>query len=530
MAPRGDGESTAPEVSMIQTTRSALGVTALFLAVVLLSTFPAQLAAAPEGQMNFAAHVTLAPRWLDPAETESAITPFMVLYGIHDALVKPMPSGLTTPSLAESWTVSKDSLAYEFVLRNGVKFHNGDPVTADDVKFSFERYHGGAAKLLKERVKEVRVIDPRRVRFVLKEPWPDFLTFYGTTATGAGWVVPKKYVEKVGDTGFQKAPIGAGPYRFVSVNPGIELVLEAFEGYWRKAPSVKRIVLKSVPDETTRAAALKRGEVDVAYFLNGPIAEDVRRTAGLKLMAVRTNSVFFLDFVEQWDPKSPWHDQRVRLAASLAIDRKAINEAEALGFSGLTGNIVPRHMEFALPIEPHPYDPKRAKQLLTEAGYPNGFDAGDITPNPPYFSMAEAIGTNLGAVGIKVRLRTLERAAFLTAWGEKKLKGIVLGAQGAGGNAATRIEGVATRNGTYAYGVLPEVEDLFLRQARELDRKRREEMLHQIQRILHERVVFAPIWENGFIRGVGSRAEEPALSLIPAFPYAAPLEDLRLKK
>jgi peptide/nickel transport system substrate-binding protein len=130
---------------MIQTARSALGVTALFLAVVLLSTFPAQLAAAPEGQMNFAAHVTLAPRWLDPAETESAITPFMVLYGIHDALVKPMPSGLTTPSLAESWTVSKDNLAYEFVLRNGVKFHNGDPVTADDVKFSFERYHGGAA-------------------------------------------------------------------------------------------------------------------------------------------------------------------------------------------------------------------------------------------------------------------------------------------------------------------------------------------------------------------------------------------------
>ncbi len=160
----------------------------------------------------------------------------------------------------------------------------------------------------------------------------------------------------------------------------------------------------------------------------------------------------------------------MRLAASLAIDRKAINEAEALGFSGLTGNIVPRHMEFALPIEPHPYDPKRFKQLLTEAGYPTGFDAGDITPNPPYFSMAEAIGTNLGAVGIKVQLGGSWRHLALTAWGDKKLKGIVLGAQGAGGNAATRIEGVATRNGTYAYGVLPEVEDLFLRQARELDR------------------------------------------------------------
>jgi peptide/nickel transport system substrate-binding protein len=365
---------------------------------------------------------------------------------------------------------------------------------------------------------------------VLKEPWPDFLTFYGTTATGAGWVVPRKYVEKVGDDGFKKAPIGAGPYRLVGQTPGIEMTLEAFDGYWRKVPAVKRLVLKSVPDETTRAAALKRGEVDIAYFLNGPIAEDVRRTPGLKLTAVRTNTVFFLDFVDQWDPKSPWHDRRVRQAASLAIDRKAINDAEALGFSGLTGNIVPRHMEFALSFEADPYDPKRARELLAEAGYAKGFDAGDLTPNPPYFSMAEAIANNLGAVGIRARVRTLERATFLTLWGEKKLRGIVLGAQGAGGNAATRIEGLATRNGTYAYGVLPEVEDLFQRQAKELDRKKREDLLHQIQRILHDRVVFAPVWENGFIRGVGPRVEEPALTLVPAFPYAAPLEELRLKR
>src|SRR2546427_7517534 len=509
--------------------------------VLLLSiwTFPAPVrtaegadpaAAGPDGQMVWAVHVTLAPRWLDPGETESAITPFMVLYAIHDALVKPMPAGLNTPSLAESWSMSPDGTSYEFVLRQGAKFHNGDPVTAEDVKFSFERYRGGAAKLLKDKVKDVQVVDARRVRFQLKEPWPDFMTFVGTTATGVGWIVPKKYVERVGDEGFKKVPIGAGPYRFVSSTPGVELVLEAFEGYWRKVPSVKRLILKSVPDETTRAAALKRGEVDIAYFLNGPVAEDVRRPPGLKPAAVRTNAVFFLDFAEQWAPKSPWHDRRLRLAASLAIDRKAINEAEALGSSGLTGNIVPRHMEFALPIDPHPYDPKRAKQLLAEAGYPNGFDGGDLTPNPPYFSMAEAVSTNLGAVGIRTRVRTMERAAFLTAWREKKLRGIVLGAQGAGGNAATRIEGMATRGGMYAYGVLPEVEDLFQRQARGLDRKKRDELLHHGQGRLHERVVFAAIWENGFIRGVGSRAEEPALTLIPAFPYSAPFEDLRLKK
>src|SRR5204862_1758826 len=134
----------------------------------------------------------------------------MILYALHDALVKPMPGNAMAPSLAESWSVSKDGLVYEFVLRAGAKFHNGEPVTADDVKFSFERYRGGSAKLLKDKVREVRVVDPRRIRFVLKDPWPDFLTFYGTTATGAAWVVPKKYVEKVGDDGFKKAPIGAG--------------------------------------------------------------------------------------------------------------------------------------------------------------------------------------------------------------------------------------------------------------------------------------------------------------------------------
>jgi peptide/nickel transport system substrate-binding protein len=305
--------------------------------------------------------------------------------------------------------------------------------------------------------------------------------------------------------------------------------MEAFVGYWRKVPSVKRLIFKSIPDETTRAAALKRGEVDIAYFLNGPVAEDVRNTPGFRLMAVRTNAVFFLDFVDQWNPKSPWADRRVRLAASLAVDRRGINEAEALGFSGLTGNIVPRHFEFALPIEPHPYDPRRAKQLLAEAGYPNGFDGGDLTPNPPYFSMAEAVATNFAAVGIRTKVRAMERAAFLSSWRDKRLRGVVLGASGAAGNAATRIEALATRSGLYAYGVLPEVEDLFERQVRELDRRKREELLHQIQKILHERVVYAPIWENGFIRGVGPRVEEPGLSLIPSFPYSAPGEELRLK-
>src|SRR5438067_9315853 len=242
--------------------------------VLLLAAAPA--VAAPEGQLTWAVHVSLAPTWFDPAETPSVITPFMMLYAMHDALVKPMPGNPMASSLAESWSVSKDGLAYDFVLRKGVKFHNGDPVTAEDVKFSLERYRGGAASTLKARVAGVDVLDPLHVRIRLKQPWPDFMTFYATPATGAAWIVPKRYVERVGDDGFKKAPVGAGPYRFVSFNPGVELVLEAYDGYWRKTPSVKRVGLKSVPDESTRMAMLKRGEADVAYSLRGALAEEVK--------------------------------------------------------------------------------------------------------------------------------------------------------------------------------------------------------------------------------------------------------------
>ena len=163
----------------------------LLALAVLLAAVP-RASAAPEGQMSWAVHVSLAPTWFDPAETPSVILPFMVLYALHDALVKPMPGNPMAPGLAESWTASRDGLTYEFVLRKGVRFHNGDPLGAEDVKFSFERYKGGGAAILKARVAAVEAVDPQRVRFRLKQPWPDFMTFYATPATGAAWIVPKK--------------------------------------------------------------------------------------------------------------------------------------------------------------------------------------------------------------------------------------------------------------------------------------------------------------------------------------------------
>ena len=181
----------------------------------------------PEGQLTVAFDVSIALTFLDPAETSGIGVPFVFLYALHDALIKPLPGNDTAPCLAESWTESADGLVYEFKLREGLKFHNGDSFTAEDVKFSFLRYRGTSAKLLHDRVKAVDIVDPHRVRFVLHTPWPDFLVFYASPATGAAWIVPKKYIEKVGEEGFRRQPVGLGPYRFARMTPGVELVLEA---------------------------------------------------------------------------------------------------------------------------------------------------------------------------------------------------------------------------------------------------------------------------------------------------------------
>jgi peptide/nickel transport system substrate-binding protein len=492
---------------------------------------PAPTPAGAQSQMTWAVHVSLAPTWFDPGEHTGIITLMKVLYALHDALVKPMPGNAMAPSLAESWTMATDGLSYEFVLRKGVVFHNGDPFTAEDVKFSFERYKGAAAKLLKDKVTAVEIVDSHRVRFRLKEPWPDFLTFYATPATGAAWIVPKKYIEKVGDEAFKRSPVGAGPYRFASFNAGIELVLEAHDRYWRKTPSVKRLLWRVVPEDITRLAMLKRGEVDVAYSLRGPLGEEVQRTPGLKLVPTVISATQWLDFGPlQYDPKSPWADRRVRLAAAISFDKSTINQAETLGHSKPSGSIIPSAFEYALAIPPYPYDPARAKKLLAEAGYPNGFDAGDYVGDVSYASVSEAIANYLAAVGIRTKVRPMERAAYLAQWKDKKFRSIHQAGAGGLGNAATRVQNYFAGDGLYAWGSQPDLDDLNVQQARELDPKRREALLHQIQRLAHERVLHAPLWELGFLNATGPRVEESGLGLIAYHPYSAPYEDLALRK
>jgi peptide/nickel transport system substrate-binding protein len=176
------------------TRRDAL--TLLLTVAVWMGGGPHALGAQPHstGEVVIAFPVTIVPAWFDPAETPAQITPFAILYALHDGLVRPLPGARMGNSLAASWTESPDGLVYEFQLRPGLRFHNGDPCTAEDVQFSFARYKGSGATELHAKVQRVEVVDPLTVRFHLHAPWPDFLTFYGTTATAAGLVVPKHYL------------------------------------------------------------------------------------------------------------------------------------------------------------------------------------------------------------------------------------------------------------------------------------------------------------------------------------------------
>jgi len=486
-------------------------------------------AAGPEGTLTIARTESTAARWFDPAEMDGGLTGFFYFNALHDALVKPLSGNALAPCLAESWSVSPDGLTYEFVLRRGVRFHNGDPLTAEDVKFSFERYRGAAAKMLKDRVTSVDIADPNLVRFRLKRPWPDFMTFYGSLATSAGWIVPKKYVERVGDDGFKKAPVGAGPYKFVSFKPGVELVLEANEQYWRKPPSVKTLVMRSVPDVATRLVMLKRGEADIAYAFASSMAEEIKRTPGLTLRPFYPPFVVWLLFAEQWDPKSLWSDRRVRLAANLAIDREAINQAETLGLSKLTASIIPRSFEGYWPAPLYAYDPQRAKQLMAEAGYPNGFDAGPISVDISWATVTEAIVNYLRAAGIRATVRPLERAAFIKEYQDKRLRPIVQSGSAAFGNAATRLDAYVASTGPFTYGTYPDIEGLMREVASEVDRGKRETILHRVQQLIHEKVMYAPLWEQAGIGAFGPRVAEPAIGLITNMATSAPYEELRLK-
>jgi peptide/nickel transport system substrate-binding protein len=317
----------------------------------------------------------------------------------------------------------------------------------------------------------------------------------------------------------------------VSFTPGVELVLEAFDGYWRKTPNVKRLVMKVIPDESTRLAALKGEEVDIAYSIRGELAAELERMPGLSIQSVVLQAPNWIYFPEQFDPKSPWHKLQVRQAANLALDREGMSKALFLGRCEINNSIIPSSFEYFWQPPPAEFDVRKARKLMAEAGYPNGFDAGPFWCDSSYSNIGEVSVDALSQIGIRSKLQPIERAAFAANYAAKKYdKGILRGASGAFGNAATRLAAFVVKGGSNVYGSYPDIDELYPLQANELDPKKREAILHKMQRLVHEKAIYAPIWQLAFLNGVGPRVGKGAFGSIAGFPYTAPFEDLTIQK
>jgi peptide/nickel transport system substrate-binding protein len=468
----------------------------------------------PKGTFTFAQHFALTPDWLDPQEHIYAITMQTYDYLVHDALIKPMPQGEFTYSLAEHAELSADFMRAAFRLRPGLKFHDGHPLTAADVKWTYENYKGAYVKVFRDKIEHIQVVDDRTIIFNFKQPFLEFMDLYNGAVSGIGWIVPRHYYEKVGRDGFKAHPIGAGPYKFVSQQAGVQMVFEAWEDYWRRTPATKTIVVKGIRDLAARMAGLQTGELDLAFGMTGKLLPRVMADKNLRWVPNFT-SVWYLMFPGYSEPDSPFHDKRVRQAVSLAINRQFLARQETQGIGKVWGNWISPENRDALRGDgkdlPLPeFNPEKAKQLLAQTKYPNGFEFEWFVPFVPYFDMAERIVTDLRAVGIRGKVQSLEGPAFRAK--------VNKGRQGFPGNRTIvqnidpRPGGAKALIGTYAvcntpgsFVCEPHVEELWTKHQTSRDLEERERLSKQIQRILIEDYYMVPMYWNPFVHAVGPR-------------------------
>jgi peptide/nickel transport system substrate-binding protein len=337
-----------------------------------------------------------------------ALQIFDTLYGF-DA------KGNIVPRMASGYKISPDGLTYTFTLRKGIKFQNGDPFSSADVKFSIERVIDPASRSTRRPyfapvVASVDTPDPTTVVIKLKYPDGAFLN----KVAGFLFIEGQKYVSSLKDpTDFASKPVGTGPY-FVKENKiGQYLELERFDGFYGKKPGIKNLTFKYIPEGTSRVNAILAGEVDIATKI--PLS-DVARLRKVTSLDVITNPVASPMHVRLYsdDPASPLSKRKVRLALNYAVDKNAIIKGVFHGIGAPMGTFISKYYPYGSSpdVKPYPYDPAKARSLLKEAGYPNGFSIvlNDAVGTPKAF--AEAIAAYLGQVGIKVKINRIDYAAW----------------------------------------------------------------------------------------------------------------------
>jgi peptide/nickel transport system substrate-binding protein len=491
--------------------------------ILLISAGPGH--AAPQGILKQAIHWSFSADWLDPSMGSFPIPAYHPLYLFHDALLKPMPGGLFTPSLAESWTISDDSRTYEFKIRKGVKFQNGDLLTAEDVVFTVKRYKGANAKMIQTRIETIEAPNPNLVRIRFKDSFPDFLEYMLPGATTIAWIVPKNYVEKIGEAEFKKRPVGAGPYKYVAHVPGVKLTAEAFEGYWRKMPNIKHLEFYHIPESATRLAMVKRGEADIGTLMQGVYYEDLKKTPNLRVLSPLSPVNWMAYLGAQWDPKSPWADPRVRKAASLAIDRQTLADIHMPG-AGPVGTLAMGGDPTGLHFPADPYNPAAAKKLLAEAGYPNGFNGGKFYPyESGYWPFGEQVATYWKAVGINVETVLLDKPALLAQRAAGKMKDAVFIDNPTAPTVAMRL-GTLFSGGSY--GNYPDIAELWNKYQKEPSQKVRKSLSEKIQALAHERSMWLTLTSTTSPAAIGPRVKGNPYKIQPLIWFTCPFEDIEL--
>ena len=491
----------------------------------------------PAGKMVLAWHTSIAARWLDPQQHDGTASPDNFLNALHDGLIKNFREQRNDHlALADKFDFAEDAKSATFRLRQGIRFHDGTPVTPADVKWSYEHYHGAWGEVLRERSDGIDLVDDRTIRFRFKEPFLDFPILMGTSnVCGAAWPVPAKYYQEVGQAGFLQKPIGAGPYKLVSQEPGVKLEFEAFEDYYRPV-HIKQLTMVSVPEAATRVAMLERGEADLIYFVPGELIARVKNNPKLRLAPV-VSANWWLEFPGFQNPNNPFHDKRVREAISLTIDRDAMNQAECDGMGVTDGNWINDDVEYGMPWPKWPRDVAKARQLMADAGHPDGFVVDWVTPAPDYYSRGERIVSQLATIGIRSRLQVMERGVFL-----KRMEGslrdwpgvqIILNAARIGGTWSNWYDTMFKCGGFQAkdFFCVKPLDDQFQTYLSSNDPKQRKQLAENIQRVMLEEYYIVPVFRHAFVNAIGPRIK--AAKWQDVFPtittgYAYPWEDIQL--
>jgi peptide/nickel transport system substrate-binding protein len=384
------------------------------------SAMPA--AAPPTGQLTI--DLDADPESLDPYLAYQ-FAGLSIHHNIFDYLLERDRDGRLVPGLAESWQAPDDH-TLELKLRRGIKFHNGEDFSAESVQVSVARMlDPGLNSGVRTRftsIQDVKVIDPYTVQLVLSRPDPSLLDSLSNQMA----MLPPKYTRDAGSAGISQQPIGTGPYKFIEWKRDDHLSVEANDGYWdgspKGKPRARTVVFRPVPSAATRLADLRAGQADIVAYVTADQAKQL--SAPLRLEKADVPGYQYVFFNTKL-PDTPLQDKRVRQALNLAVDRKAIADQLLGGFvQPLTQAVGPLTPGYDASLTGFPYDPQRARALLGEAGQANGFSLTlDVTADGPS-DVVQAIGSQLGAVGVQVNIQTLDVGAFNDRWTAHNLDGL----------------------------------------------------------------------------------------------------------